>query len=260
MAQLERATSKRGKRYLAGNVAKFDDITFNNISGGTATLGGANNGNGVVQVKNAAGTNIVLLNKDGITLADGAKLINADGILTNFTVNCRAADFLSFQQTGWSGLALRKGFIEINFYIPSNFTMSSAIISLTMYKTLNEYTSPETGDPITAYGKATNIRAYKKTASYEWVNSTLFGMFEDAPPTGTEITNAFATGGYTNATTAEAQINSIDIKASLATGYNSVFITTANSVPNQATDAGTTTAAQQTQLGFASITIFGYKK
>lgn len=51
--------------------ANIGTLTFDVISGGTATFGGTLNGNGVVNVKNSAGSTVVLLNNAGIEVIEG---------------------------------------------------------------------------------------------------------------------------------------------------------------------------------------------
>jgi hypothetical protein len=62
--------------------AKIASIKWNKAVGGTATLGGADNGNGVLEVKDNADETKVVVDKDGIVVNDGnLTLRNADGEL-----------------------------------------------------------------------------------------------------------------------------------------------------------------------------------
>ena len=56
--------------------ANIGTLSFNEISGGTATLGGTINGNGVLSVKNQAGSEVVKLDNTGITINNGSIVIN----------------------------------------------------------------------------------------------------------------------------------------------------------------------------------------
>lgn len=51
--------------------AKIANLTWDKAQGGTATLGGLDNGDGILNVKNAADEDIVILNKDGIAIKNG---------------------------------------------------------------------------------------------------------------------------------------------------------------------------------------------
>ena len=63
---------------LAVTSAKINDFSFNQGTGGTLTLGGTNNGNGVLSVNNSAGTNVVTLNNNGLTVTNGLITVQND--------------------------------------------------------------------------------------------------------------------------------------------------------------------------------------
>ena len=98
-AQIEDASITNAKiANLAVTSAKINDFSFNQGTGGTLTLGGTNNGNGLLNVQNQAGANIVTLNNTGMTVTDGSILIqnssgssviDSNGVnsLTNFQSN-----------------------------------------------------------------------------------------------------------------------------------------------------------------------------
>lgn len=50
--------------------AKIKDLTWDKAQGGTATLGGADNGDGVLTIKNGSGVTVRVINKDGDTAYD----------------------------------------------------------------------------------------------------------------------------------------------------------------------------------------------
>lgn len=60
--------------------ANIGTLTFNEIAGGTAVLGGAANGNGVLLVKDSGGTTKVTVDNAGVTITDGKlTFINSAG-------------------------------------------------------------------------------------------------------------------------------------------------------------------------------------
>lgn len=60
--------------------AKIDNFSFNQGTGGTLTLGGTLNGNGLLVVKNSAGAAIVNVNNTGITVTGGSiNVVNSAG-------------------------------------------------------------------------------------------------------------------------------------------------------------------------------------
>lgn len=83
-------------------------VNGNRISGGTLTLGGSGNGNGVLKIKNASGTDIVVGDKDGLRVTDG--IINGGTIdgasIIGTTIEFRGSVYgsklrmYSYSQTG----------------------------------------------------------------------------------------------------------------------------------------------------------------
>jgi hypothetical protein len=62
--------------------AKIASIKWNKAQGGTATLGGEDNVNGVLTVKDAAGVEKVVIDKDGVVINDGVLSIKNDSGVT----------------------------------------------------------------------------------------------------------------------------------------------------------------------------------
>lgn len=59
--------------------AKINDFSFNKGTGGTLTLGGTNNGSGLLNVQNSSGSNVVTLNNTGLTVNNGSITIQNSG-------------------------------------------------------------------------------------------------------------------------------------------------------------------------------------
>lgn len=60
--------------------AKIKTLSFDVISGGTATLGGRNNGNGLLSVSNSSGSEIVNISNTGININNGSlNIYNSSG-------------------------------------------------------------------------------------------------------------------------------------------------------------------------------------
>lgn len=57
-------------------IAQIRNFNFNQGTGGTLVLGGTTNGNGVFNLRNATGTNIVVMNNTGLTVNNGSITIN----------------------------------------------------------------------------------------------------------------------------------------------------------------------------------------
>lgn len=213
-----------------------------------------------VDLEGNATMNNATINGSTLKLADNTEIVGGNGILTNLQYKNAGINPLGFRQISLEGVAFVYGFIELEAFIPANFTVREAYITLTVYKTLNQFLKDDVEFISTnEYGKVTNIKLYKVASSAEMVNSTEFGSFNFEMPTGTEISNAFAVGGYTNPTISGATVTSIDIKTSLSAGINSFYIATSDALPGD-TDADATLAAQKTQLAIAILTIIGFTK
>lgn len=255
MAQVERATSSGGKRYLTSKAVVFNDVEAKNI-----IVGGKDNVSGLIQVLDETGDLMVNIDKSGVTLENGAEIIGGSGVLNNLPYKS-TIEPLGYRQVNMEGVGLFKGYLQIECFIPSGFTITSAYITVTAFKTLNEFVEPVGwGEYISAYGKITNIRGYTVSSGTEYINSTNFGLFGFESPAGVEISGCFGANGYTNPTTAETTFTSKDIKSSLASGINTIFIATADSIPDDETNEGTLLAAQKSQISSAIINITGYLK
>lgn len=57
-------------------------ISFSWARGGTLTLGGSNNENGVLRILNSSGTQIATINKDGINVSNGKFVVDTNGNVT----------------------------------------------------------------------------------------------------------------------------------------------------------------------------------
>jgi len=149
MAQIERATSSGGRRYLKSGMVtykevnaefikadvvnaefiKADDIVaktikMNRLVGDKLTLGGIDNVSGELEVLDATGTNMVNIDKLGITLSNGAKLIGSDGVLSEFIFSN------DWQTLGWvnDGGTGVKYSCSMSIFIPTDIQIVSAIL------------------------------------------------------------------------------------------------------------------------------------
>jgi len=89
--------------------ANIGTLTFNEISGGTAVLGGTANGDGVLSINNSAGSEVVRGDSDGITVKTlaGTTIIDGSGLVS-------LANFASDQVSGsGSGTITSETFVDI---------------------------------------------------------------------------------------------------------------------------------------------------
>src|SRR5699024_6166462 len=91
--------------------------------GGTLTLGGGNNGNGIARILDKNNNEIILMNKDGIELAGGANIIGEFGVVSSFV-------FISDgEYSGWQLLRNNQNAEDESFlfsYIPQDFEITEA--------------------------------------------------------------------------------------------------------------------------------------
>lgn len=69
--------------------AQIGTISFSQIKGGTAVLGGISDGDGLLTVNNAGGTEVVRLDNNGITITAGtiSNVTQTNGTITSGTIN-----------------------------------------------------------------------------------------------------------------------------------------------------------------------------
>lgn len=256
MAQVERATSNSGKKYLTDGVVRYTDITTK-----TLTAGGSNNEDGLIEVLDEDGDLSVKLDSAGVTLGDGRKIIGGDGVLTNLVFYTDpGTNQIGFVPFTWYGGEIIKAYLQFFVYIPDTLKINEANVILRVFKTKNEYTLPDAGTQTSNYGKATNIRLYKGTSSGEWAYNDVGFMDFIVPPTLVEVSGAFGSTGYTNTTGEEDSVVSIDIKGSLSVGLNYFAIQTADAIPTPWNDANTIIASQKSQMASAYMSITGFTK
>lgn len=99
--------------------ANIGTLSFNQIHGGTATLGGTLDGDGVLSISNSAGSEVVRGDKDGITVKTslGTSIIDGNGLIS---VN----NFLSGIVTSQSGTAIAGNINETDIGVSINVSVS----------------------------------------------------------------------------------------------------------------------------------------
>ena len=241
MAQVERSTSTGGKRYLTSKAVVYDSVTAKNIQ-----LGGKNNGNGQLKLYDDTDTLFVNMDKEGITLSNGAEIIGGSGLKNSMFVQgvARSLKFIinnDFAPVGidvlyitdnggvnWTGNYV-KGSMLFEFYIPSTFTITNATITLTHIAQKNY-----AAGVFTYTGYSRNLQLYKGAAftnMFKTYDST-FGTLSETGITYTVITNALGASGFTGSATAMSSVTSIDITSNISLGTNIFKIETGDNVPS----------------------------
>ena len=119
---------------------------------------------GVLDVKDSTGATIVRLDKDGITLADGASLISRSGVCGDlmFVSNGGSYTWLGFTPDSLADGSGVKAEILLNAYIPDNYVIKSAKIHVLAGRTNWTYYPPEGGYK-EIWGHARKLKLYKSS-------------------------------------------------------------------------------------------------
>lgn len=259
-----------GKTYTSG-VTKDGNAILNilsavGINADWITVGGQDNTDGTLNVKDAAGNTLVRLGKDGITLQNGAKLIGGNGVLSTFMFSSGDNQKIGYEQD-YAMQENLKSKIIIDAHIPDKFVVTSAHIKLFHFPT-----STVKGSGTVTWGYARNQRLYKALspmAKYYveyWMSE---GTSTDYKGTLEEISGAFGSGGFTanyvsSATNANGQIAvSAELSSQIKSGFNSFVIQTADSIPAWQGNTTDGTAYQsnayvRTGYGRAILYVTGY--
>lgn len=105
--------------------ANIGTLSFNQISGGTAILGGTTNGNGLLSVRNQLGNEIVKLDNTGLTVTNGSVTIQNSGG-TNVIDATGLVSTANFSFSGTSNATLRNITSGTDFPIPNGTLVTSS--------------------------------------------------------------------------------------------------------------------------------------
>lgn len=249
---------------INANLIKTGTMSLNRLLGDILTLGGNNNSNGKIEIKNSAGNVMAILDVNGLTLANGAKLFGGNGVLSNFQYvsngTYKGHDVLGFVADYFNeNLGYAYGDVALDVYIPSDFIITSAYLILQHTPIYWEGYDNALDKDYKTWGYARNIHLYKATGNQNYKFSlgymSNFSLYTNNISVS-EIQNAFGTG-YTptnkNTSTYETKISN-DIKSSLVNGYQKLIIRTAESIPGNLTEA-----AQKSGMARAILNVIGYK-
>lgn len=205
--------------------------------------------------------NNATINGSTLKLADNTDIVGGNGILSQLQYKSDM-QLLGIGENMVSGVSFEYAYLVIACYIPDNFTIRNANLSLTVLDTANTYWGNlyDAEEPILGYGQVKNIKAFKQTNASSWHNAPGFGWFRQNEPTGNEIVGVLGADGFTNPNTGEYTVTSGDIKEYLEQGLNKIFFRTINEIPNSETVAGVTSAVEQTQFAETTLTLIGFTK
>lgn len=153
-------------------------------------------------------------------------------------------------------------FIQIQAFIPENFTILSAFI--TMYHTSGYIDTTSIGGSGPEWCYARKVQAYITNYDNRYVYGDAFSEYFEAGTTDTLITNSFGpngftatppTGGIPPSTSATEKVVSNDLKSYLTPGLNLIKVASSDTLP-------TTELVAMRKSGqvMATLTVVGYQK
>lgn len=249
---------------LNADLIKAGTMSADRIKGGTLILGGENDTNGSMQVKDASGNNLVSISKEGVKLENGTQLITEDGVLS----------VIQFGQYEWekvgynanpSNNVLEKLTYKIPVFIPEGFTILDARVVL-MHSPIKWSGYGQNG-----WGYCKNLKLYKNEQSADWYEEIILdseGFAEEEFYTN-EISNAFGINGFSPTVPSESNHNvemtiSNNIKDSLTIDRSiTLQVHSANKAPEFNIDIGDLYSSEcfnNTGNCIAILTVIGFYK
>lgn len=203
-----------------------------------------------------------------IFLANGGKVIGGDGLLSNLQFN--SVGIID----GWSPLGFniddRNNVLYQDLYvdynIPSNFTITSATLTLYTSKVMSSYMDGNY-QTIETTGTPQQLKLYQgtlnKTRQIFWANGTSY-FYRNDLSLGSEISNAFGSSSYTPSISSVGDVavkDTIDLTNILSTtsGNNQLVVRTNVTKPsNYTTVANRQTVAEKTGMARLVLDVIGY--
>lgn len=233
------------------------------ISGGTLKLGGNNNINGEIQVVDASNNELVKINKQGIELSNGTKLIGGNGVLSNFASNTGEWEELGFSEP-MNGKSYKLN-LKLSVFIPADFEIVSAYINL--YHAPRYLTNIDLMSGNNAWCYSRKVKLYKiSNINDYYVNGAYASEYQVNDVGYEEVYNAFGENGFTATVPAQtpssslkntvSTCTSVDIKDEIVSGkYNYFKIESDDDFPIDVSDS-----VKKTGLAIAAINVIGYMK
>lgn len=197
-----------------------------------------------------------------IYLQNGNVVVGGNGLLTNLQFvsqkEYNGYGLMGFNYDTWNaGYSIMKTAVDICFNIPENFTCTAAYATI-MHTPISWMDT--SGNTVNGYSR--NIKLYKTSSpqASKMYMAYASGMAEEPDEmSGTEIANAFGSGGYTASNTSGnsvQSVRSIDIKSHIVKGLNTLFLKTTETTSSTSTNS--TDMCSKTGLGRLIIDVYGY--
>lgn len=176
---------------INANLIKSGTMTADRIKGGTLILGGENDVNGSMQIKDAFGNNLVSIGEEGIKLENGTQLITEDGILSVIQFGKYEWENVGFSADPSSNTMWKMTY-KIPVYIPKGYTILDARVVL-MHSPIKWSGYGKSG-----WGYCRNLKLYKNEQSSEWYEELVLDSegFTDEEYYTNEIEKAFGNSEF----------------------------------------------------------------
>lgn len=249
---------------LNADLIKAGTMSADRIKGGTLVLGGENDTNGSMQVKDASGNNLVSISKEGVKLENGTQLITEDGILSVIQFGEYEWEKVGYNANP-SNNVLEKLTYKIPVFIPEGFTILDARVVL-MHSPIKWSGYGQNG-----WGYCKNLKLYKNEQSADWYEEIILdseGFAEEEYYTN-EISNAFGINGFSPTVPSESNHNvemtiSNNIKDSLTIDRSiTLQVHSGNKAPEFNIDIGDLYSSEcfnNTGNCIAILTVIGFYK
>lgn len=241
-----------GKGFSA-DLITAGSMVADRIQGGTLTLGGISNTEGVAEIRDNAGNTIVKMNSTGITLDNGASIIAADGVCGNlqYLSGGGGAKPLGVFNKGGSFVSAN---LYVAAYVPDNYVIEDArLILITGAATWENVTG---GATITGYSRDIELNYSDESGVAIWGDqlgewSQYQTNFEEVP-SGLLGDFAGKPDGTANGT---KTLKSANLKSLFTPGKMNMLEVRSASPSNPATDGYRYTGA-----GLAILNLIGYTR
>lgn len=250
-----------GSFTFAGDKLVYNALDNNLSLSGNFIVGGENNLDGNIIVRDSNGNTMIEMNNTGIIMEDGTSIINSSGVCGDLTFTSGGTPY----DLGWTGNVVTTGtFIKqelfLQIIVPDNYVITSAVLILSTCATKWNNIMDESNGTIvynSATGYPRGIKAYigngqvYKAASWDGEYT-----FSESGSYSQIISGDFISNGVDGSENIIPKIiKSGDIKSLLKTGLNTIKFS-----PSDYTGANNLSYAQRTGTATALLSVKGYTK
>ena len=227
---------------LKGTVMKISEsyVSIEDLAtGGSTIINGSNIKTGTIDANLVTiANNNVQMDKDGIKLNNGAKVIGTNGLKNTYLFENEG--FAGFDSSYTSGtLKFVKKNIFLDLVIPNNFVIEKANVKLIHNPVYWHWQNIDNSQNGYNWGNLRGVKLYKCTNVASKLLAADYNgqIYTDSDvSTYNEISGAFGSSGFTSNTPTDSSHNaqtvtSTDIKNSLTVGLNRLKLETSEAVP-----------------------------